>query len=338
MFAEQLQKVTEGRDLSLEEMAEAIGLMMQGECPAQEIGPLLLALREKGESVSEIAGAARAMRQHMTPIRSERTDLLDTCGTGGDGAGLFNISTAAAIVAAAAGAPVAKHGNRSITSKTGSADVLAELGVNIGASIQQVERCLAELGICFCFAPQLHPAMKNVAAVRRELGVPTIFNLLGPLSNPAAAPFQVLGVGKPHLRKPLAAALQLLGVRRAAVVCGQDGMDEVTITTTTDVSLVEGGEVREFQWAPKDFGLPLGDTASMEVETPRESAALIRDILDGQDGASRDIVILNAAAGLWVAGKAGKPQACATLAAAAIDDGRAIRLLERLAELSSQDM
>ena len=337
MFAAYLEKVTSGQDLTQDEMAEAIGLMMQGACSPEEIGPLLLALREKGEAVTEIAGAASAMRTHMTPIRSDRTDLLDTCGTGGDGAGLFNISTAAALVAAAAGAPVAKHGNRSITSKTGSADVLAELGVNINATIEQVEQCLAEVGICFCFAPQLHPAMKNVSVVRKQLGVPTIFNLLGPLSNPAGAPYQLLGVGKPHMRQPIAAALHLLGVRRAAVVCGHDGMDEVTLTTTTDVSLIEAGEITEFQWAPKDFGLPLGDTSSMEVETAQQSAELIREILDGQHSPARDIVVLNAAAGLWVAGKASKPQACATLAAAAIDDGRAMRTLERLAEVSNRE-
>ena len=220
-----LGRVSAGEDLGQEEMAGVIDEIMRGTWADEQIGLLLTALRAKGESVAEVAGAASAMRQHMTPIRTHRENLVDTCGTGGDGAGTFNISTAAALVTAAAGVPVAKHGNRKISSRTGSADVLAALGVNIEAPVRLVERCLDELGIGFCFAPQLHPAMKHVAAVRRKLAVPTIFNLLGPLANPAGAGFQLLGVGRPELRSLLAAALAKLGTRRAIVVCGADGLD-----------------------------------------------------------------------------------------------------------------
>ena len=189
---------------------------------------MLTSLRAKGETVAEVAGAAAALRQHMTPIRTRRSGVLDTCGTGGDGSGTFNISTAAALVTAAAGVPVAKHGNRAITSRTGSADVLAALGVNIEVEVAHVEQCLDELGICFCFAPLLHQSMKQVGPVRKQLGVPTLFNLLGPLSNPARAQFHLLGVGRAELRPLLAEALALLGVERALVVHGEDGLDEVT--------------------------------------------------------------------------------------------------------------
>lgn len=334
MFQEALGRVSGGEDLSLEEMADVIDIVMQGSCRDEEIGLLLTALRAKGETVPEIAGAAMAMRRHMTPIRSEREGLIDTCGTGGDGSGTFNISTAAALVAAATGAPVAKHGNRKITSKSGSADVLTELGVNIEASVEIVERCLNELGICFCFAPQLHPAMKHVAAVRRQLGVPTIFNLLGPLSNPAAAPFQLLGVGKPELRTLLAAALSHLPVESAVVVCGDEGLDEVSLATSTSVSHVAGDQIREFKWQPGDFGLPSAGHESMRAETPAESAAVIRDVLAGTTGPSRDIVVLNAAAALWSRDPSTAPEEYAAQTAEAIDSGSAGKLLASLARVS----
>ena len=204
--------------------------------------------------MAEVAGAAAAMRQRMTPIRSSRPDLIDTCGTGGDGSKTFNISTAAALVAAAAGVPVAKHGNRGITSRSGSADVLAALGVNIEADVACVEACLDELGICFCFAPLLHAAMKHVAPIRKQLGTPTIFNILGPLVNPASAPFQLLGVGRPELQPLLAEALLQLGVGRVLVVHGSDGLDEVTLGGVTNVIEAGGGRLQKFAWTPADFG------------------------------------------------------------------------------------
>jgi len=333
MIQSVLGRLTAGEDLSLDEMSATIEAVMRGDCSEGEIGLLLTCLREKGESVAEIAGAAAALRKYMVRIPTARQGVLDTCGTGGDGSGTFNISTAAALVAAAAGVPVAKHGNRKITSRTGSADALTALGVNVEASPETVSACLDELGICFCFAPLMHPAMKRVAAVRRQLGFPTIFNFLGPLSNPAGAAYQLLGVGKQDLRRKLAEALSLLGVRRALVVCGDDGLDEVTLGGTTHVSEVAAGrQPREFVWRPEDFGLTPAGRETMLVDGPETSAALIRRILDGEPGPPRDVTVLNAAAGLWTAGRAAAPSECAALAQKAIDGGAAKNLLARLVE------
>jgi len=329
-----LGRVSGGEDLTMEEMADVVDVVMQGKAADNEIAQLLTALRAKGETVDEIAGAAAAMRKHMTRIQSTRENLVDTCGTGGSGSGTFNISTAAAIVTAAAGVAVAKHGNRRITSKTGSADVLVELGVNVEASVETVERCLDELGICFCFAPLMHGAMKHVAHVRRQLGVPTIFNLLGPLCNPAAAPFQVLGVGRGDIRRPIAAALAKLGTRHSVVVHGEDGMGEVTLTGRTDVTEVQGGQLNETTWKPQDFGVEAAPLDGLMVETPNESAEVIRRVLAGQPGAARDIVVLNAAAAIRVAGSAPDLASGADQAREAIDDGRARDLLAKLSELS----
>lgn len=325
-----------GVDLSREQMAQAIDLLMRGDASEGEVGLLLTSLRTKGETADELAGAALAMRQHMTPIRSSYDVFIDTCGTGGDRSGTFNISTAAAIVTAAAGVPVAKHGNRRVTSATGSADVLTELGVNVMADVSIVERCLAELGLAFCFAPLCHPAMKFVAPVRQKLGGPTIFNLLGPLSNPASAPFQMIGVGNPDVREKMAAALASLNTRRAIVVHGEDGLDELTLAGSTLVSECQGGTVREFRWQPEDFGLARAPLDSIKVENPAASAQIIRQVLQGQDGPARDIVVLNAAAALWTAGKSADPRECARLAEEAIRSRSAENLLARLAELSHQ--
>jgi anthranilate phosphoribosyltransferase len=329
-------RVDNGENLAMDEMADVIDRVMGGECTEEQVAALLLGLRAKGETVEEIAGAARAMRKHMTPIRTSLDGVIDTCGTGGDASGTFNISTAAALVTAAAGVPVAKHGNRSVTSRSGSADVLAALGVNIEASVQTVERCLDAVGICFCFAPQLHPSMKHVAPVRRRLGVPTIFNMLGPLCNPASAPYQLLGVGRAELRAKLSAALQLLGSSRAVVVCGEDGLDEVTLGGSTFATEIAGASIREWTWRPEDFGIATADIAPLRVDGPEASAGVIRRILDGKTGAARDIVVLNAAAALWTAGRESSQQACAQAAAAAIDSGAASRLLENLVQASRE--
>jgi anthranilate phosphoribosyltransferase len=323
-----------GNDLTRDEMTAAVDQMMRGATPPNEIAAFLLALQAKGETVDEITGAALAMRQHMTPIRTTRSGVVDTCGTGGVGSALFNVSTSAAIVAAACGVPVAKHGNRSVTSKSGSADVLAALGVKIDCAPEVVERCLEELGLCFCFAQSMHPAMKHVGPVRKQLGVQTIFNLLGPLCNPASAPFQVMGVGRPELRSKLAAVLQALGCEHAVAVTGADGLGELTLTGETFVSEVTPRGVREFVWTPEDFGLVRASTASMLVEGPEASAAMIRDVLAGTPGPARDIVILNAAAALWTAGYAVTPPVCAARAAEAIDSGAARRLLSQLVALT----
>ncbi|MDZ4780586.1 MAG: anthranilate phosphoribosyltransferase [Planctomycetia bacterium] len=330
-----LGRLVAGEDLSFDEMTACLGGVMRGEWTEGQIGLLLTALADKGETVDEIAGAALALRRSLTPIRSSRADLLDTCGTGGDASGTFNISTATAIVAAASGVPIAKHGNRSITSRTGSADVLKALGVNIEASVPTVERCLDELGLCFCFAPLLHPAMRHVANVRRQLGRPTIFNVLGPLTNPASAPYQLLGVGKAALHEKLAAALARLGTRRAAVVHGEDGLDEVTLSGKTQVFVVENESLHPLVWQPEDFGLATIDRSALLVSGPEESAAMIRGILAGQPGPPRDIVLANAAAALWVVGKVTDVREGVRIAADAIDSNRAAKLLAQLAEFSS---
>lgn len=323
-------RVSRGEDLNRDEMADVVGAMMDGGWSDDQIALLLTALRAKGESVAEVAGAALAMRRHMTPIHSTHPVLVDTCGTGGDASGTFNISTAAAIVTAATGVPVAKHGNRSITSKSGSADVLAALGVHIEAPVATVQRCLDEVGICFCFAPQLHPSMKHVAAVRRRLGVPTIFNMLGPLCNPASAPFQLLGAGNDRLRELLSAALAMLGAKRAIVVTGSDGLDEVTLSGPTRVADVQSGRIEQRIWQPADFGIEPAGIESLRVDGPEASAAMILEVLAGATGTARDIVVLNSAAAVWCAGVDADLAGCARRAEAAIDNGFARETLARL--------
>jgi len=329
-----LGRVSAGENLAQDQMAAAVEVIVQGAWSEGEIGVFLTALAAKGETEAELAGAAAALRRHMTPIRSKRTGLLDTCGTGGDRSRTFNISTAAALVVAAAGVPVAKHGNRRITSSSGSADVLAALGVNVEATVAQVEACLDEVGIGFCFAPLHHPGVKRVAAVRRKLGVPTIFNLLGPLCNPASAPYQLLGVSKPQHRLLLARALALLGTTRALVVWGEDGLDEVTLSAATRVTQVQNGRLVDHRWTPEEFGIARAPRDELVVEGPQESAAMIRSVFAGEPGPARDIVVLNAAAALYVVAAAADLRQAAGLAAAAIDSGATGRLLTQLSETS----
>ena len=336
MLTETLEQIESGTSLTQEEMADTIDLIMQGVCAEDDIRDFLLALVAKGETVAEIAGAAGAMRKHMTILESSRDDLVDTCGTGGDGSGTFNISTAAAIVAAGSGIAVAKHGNRSITSKTGSADVLSELGVNIEATVGVMQQSLEEAGICFCFAPLFHPAMRHVGPVRRSIEVPTIFNLLGPLCNPARAPYQLLGVGQPALRTRLSAALALLETKRAFVVCGEDGLDEITLEGTTLVTDVMDSTTQELEWCPADFGLTAQSLATMNVENPTESAACIMNILHGEQGASRDIVVVNAAAAISLARPHLSLPECANQAAEAIDSGAALKSLQQFGDITQQ--
>lgn len=335
-LSDAIARLRRREDMAFEEMQHAMEAIMLGQCDDLEVGEFLLALRSKGETVTEIAAAASVLRRHMIRIPTQRTDVVDTCGTGGDGQRTFNISTAAALVAAAAGAAVAKHGNRKVTSSSGSADVLTVLGVRVDAPLEVVAQCLDELGICFCFAQQLHPAMKRVAAVRQSLGVPTIFNLLGPLTNPAGAPFQLLGTGQKEHHDKLAGALRLLGTQHAVVVTGHDGLDEVTVTTITDVTEVSPTGLRERFWSPADFGRPLGSLDALRAETPQQSAAVIERVLDGERGAARDVVCMNAGAALWVAGIAKDLKAAADMAAEAIDSGRARRLLADLVTLTNK--
>ena len=336
MIETTLTHVEAGGHLTMEQMAEALGLVMSGACRETEIARFLLALRNKGETVAEVAGAAAALRQHMTPIRSSRIGVVDTCGTGGDGSGTFNISTAAALVAAAAGVPVAKHGNRGITSRSGSADALAALGVNIQADVSRSSRPAWTSWVSVSALPPCCTGHAHVAPVRKKLGVPTIFNILGPLANPAGAPFQLLGVGRSQLQPLLAEALTLLGTQRALVVHGADGLDEVTLADATEV--IEAGPqgTRHFRWSPEDFDLEVvADLGVLQVSGPQESAVIIRQVLEGQCGPARDIVVANAAAVLWLVRRDDQPRRCAQLASEAIDSGAARDLLARLVEKTS---
>ncbi len=330
-FTAILGRVAGGEDLSAEEMQQAIECVMAGEVPDPQVALFLTSLSAKGETVAELVGAARVLRRHMTPLHTCRAGVVDTCGTGGDRSGTFNISTAAALVAAAAGVPVAKHGNRGFSSRCGSADVLLELGVNVLADPAWAARALDELGIAFCFAPLWHGSMKNVAAVRKQLGVPTIFNLVGPLANPAGAPFQVLGVARREVQPLMAEALWQLGIERAVVVHGEDGLDEVTVAAGTIALEVTQSGIRQHRWQPEDFGIARGSLDALKVSGPAESAAMIRQVLSGECGPARDIVVINAAAAIWTAGRASGLAEAAAIARRAIDDRSAEMLLERLA-------
>jgi anthranilate phosphoribosyltransferase len=326
-----LNHILDGQTVPRPATEAAFAAIMDGECGEIDIAALLTALTVRGEEVEEIAGAAAVMRQRATRIECQSKGLLDTCGTGGDKLHTFNISTATAFVAAAAGVPVAKHGNRSVSSKSGSADVLEALGINLQLSPEQVGKCIDEVGIGFCFAPLLHSAMKNVVPVRKALGIRTIFNLLGPLTNPAGAQFQLLGANRKHFAEKLATALFQLGCDRALVVCGNDELDEVSLWGETAVFDVSRNGVVERGWSASDFGLSECHVDELVVDGAAESADRIRQILDGVPGASRDIVVANAAASLVAAGKAAEPAAGAALATAAIDSGAAKAILERLA-------
>ena len=334
MLEEFLKTAQNGTDLTVDQMQQAILWMLSGQVSDQQVADLLLALVAKGESVSELVGAARALRLMMSPIRTQRTGLLDTCGTGGDGARTFNISTAVAFVAAAAGANVAKHGNRKVTSATGSADVLSELGVKIDASREVVETCMNQLGICFCFAPLLHPAMKHVGTVRRSLSVPTLFNYLGPLCNPAGASYQIIGVGKEDLQAKIAATLLQLPIEAAIVVRGEDGLDEVTLSADTSVLHIQQKMLTQTTWSPESFGLNKINADDLIAEGPVESAQVITSILAGKKGPQRDIVLANTAASLWVAGITHSLVDGVARAEKAIDSGNAAKLLKQLRETS----
>ena len=339
-----------GTRLSADEVRRLVEGVLAGTVDLDAFGRWLVALAEAGETAAEVAGVAAALRARMLPLEHglpPGTLVADTCGTGGDGSGSFNISTAAAIVAAAAGLPVAKHGNRAVSSRTGSADVLTALGVNTSAGVETVGQCLRELGLCFCFAPAHHPAMAKVGPLRRSLGRPTVFNLVGPLCNPAGAGVQVIGVGRPAAREPIAEAARLLGARRTLVVSGffsrrdpaaeDKPFDEVSLFGPTEVIDVSAGGVERYRWEPEDFGIttrPAERLADLEVADPSESAAAIRGVLGGEAGPRRDVVVLNAAAVLFAAGRAADPAAAARLAEQAIDSAAAAELLARLARRS----
>jgi anthranilate phosphoribosyltransferase len=336
MFKSLIETLTQHQDLTTEQAAAAMGAIMDGEATSAQMAGFLIGLRLKGERPPEIVGLARAMRQRAVALPDTPGDTFDTCGTGGDGGGTFNVSTAAALVIAACGVRVAKHGNRAVSSRCGSADVLEALGVNASAPPAAVARCLAEAGIGFCFAPIFHPSMKRAADTRRELGVRTAFNLLGPLTNPGGATRQVVGVPRPELTELVARALAMLGSTRAWVVHGADGMDEISTLGYTKISECHRGFVHTFYVHPSDFGLPKGETAVLAGGDATANAARIRDIFAGAKGPARDIVLLNAGAALFVAGTAADVSSGMAQAAAAIDAGRAQATLERLVQVSRE--
>lgn len=308
--------------------------LISARCTEAEAAALLIGLRMKGETCGEIASAAGVLREHMIRLDTGRTDALDTSGTGGDGSGTFNISTAAALVAAAAGVPVVKHGNRAVSSRSGSADVLAELGLCVEAGPAWAKCCLDRAGFAFLFAPHFHPALKNVAALRRRLGVRTLFNVLGPLANPAGAAYQLIGVGRPELLDLMAGALAQLGTRRALLVWGRDGLDEVSLSGPTLVREVQQGSVTNREWTPDDFGLEPCTAEDLHADGPVASAARIRAVLDGVPGPAQRMVLANAAAALLAAERVQHLQEGVAKAAEAIASGRARQVLEQLVACS----
>jgi anthranilate phosphoribosyltransferase len=326
--------VAAGRALDEGEAEQAFDILMSGDATPAQIGGFLMALRVRGETVAEIVGAVRAMRGKMLRIEAP-PGAIDTCGTGGDGAGTLNISTGAAIVTAAAGVPVAKHGNRAASSRTGAADVLAALGVNVEADMALVKEALWRANLCFMLAPRHHSAMRHVGPARVELGTRTIFNLMGPLSNPAGARRQLVGVFAREWIAPLAEVLGRLGAERAWVVHGADGLDEITTTGPTHVAELKDGKVASFEVTPEMAGLPRASPPALKGADAETNATAITELLAGRPGPYRDIVLLNSAAALVVAGKAADLKAGAALAAQAIDSGRAKHVLAELAAISN---
>jgi anthranilate phosphoribosyltransferase len=334
MFSTLIEKLGRREDLSTDEAARAMAVIMRGEAAPAQVAGLLIGLGMKGERPAELVGLARTMRSEAVRLSTSFARVFDTCGTGGDHSGTFNISTATALVVAACGVRVAKHGNRSVSSKCGSADVLDALGVNVSAPPAIVERCLREVGIAFFFAPTFHPAMRHAAQVRKDLGVRTAFNLLGPLTNPANAERQIVGVPRPELTELLARALLLLGSTRAWVVHGADGLDELSTTGYTKVSECRSGAVQTFYVHPSDFGLAKTSVDALKGGDAARNAQLVRDVLNGVDGPPRTIVLLNAGAALFVAAETESVKAGIARAAHAIDSGAASATLARLVETS----
>ncbi len=334
MFPALIEKLRRHEDLTTAEAAGAMAAIMRGEAAPAQIAGLLVGLAMKGERPGELVGLAQTMRANAVAVPAQPGPVFDTCGTGGDRSGSFNISTAAAIVMAACGAPVAKHGNRSVSSQCGSADVLEALGVNIQAAPEVAAQCLAEAGIAFFFAPTFHPAMKHAAQVRKDLGVRTAFNLLGPLTNPARPTRQIVGVPRPDLTELIARSLVLLGSERAWVVHGADGLDELSTTGYTKVSECRNNAVLTFYVHPADFGLAKATPESLKGGNADTNAAIVRSILAGAKGSPRDVVLLNAGAALFIAGRAETVRAGVAQAAAAIDSGAAATVLEQLVRVS----
>ena len=334
MFPALIEKLQQRQDLTTDEAAAAMAAIMDGAATSVQTAGLLTALRLKGERPAEIVGLARSMRERAVRLGRHYPDVFDTCGTGGDGGGTFNVSSLVALSVAACGVRVAKHGNRSVSSRSGSADVFEALGVNIAAPPAVVERCLEGAGIAFFFAPTFHPSMRHAAQTRKELGIRTAFNLLGPLTNPVGARRQLVGVPRPELTELVARSLALLGTERAWVVHGADGIDEISTTGYTKVSECRAGFVRTFFLHPSDFGVARASLGDLAGGDPAANAMMAREILAGGHGARRDIVVLNAGASLLVAGRVGSIVEGMEQAAAALDSGAALATLERMATLS----
>jgi len=335
MIKEAISKIVKNQDLSESEMIEVMNEIMTGAASPGQIGAFITALRIKGETVDEITGAARVMREKATKIDVKGKKVVDTCGTGGDESMTFNISTAAAFVAAGAELIVAKHGNRSVSSRSGSADVLKALGVNIEAEVARVEECLKEIGIGFLFAPMLHGAMKYAAPVRREIGIRTIFNILGPLTNPAGARCQVIGVYDDSLTDILGKVLSNLGAEHAFVVRGEDGLDEITLTTETKVTELKEGKLRTYHIKPEDFGFRRCRPEDLKGGDPEMNADIIRSILKGKKGPQQDVVVLNAAAAIVAGGMARSLEEGILAAVHSIDEGKALEKLNKLVEMTN---
>jgi anthranilate phosphoribosyltransferase len=334
---EALQRVIEHREIFHDEMLHIMRLIMSGEMSPVLMSAFIAALRVKKETIGEITAAAQVMREFSTKVEvTDRQHLVDIVGTGGDGSHTFNISTCSMFVAAAAGAKVSKHGGRSVSSKSGSADVLESLGVNINLAPAQIAKCLADVGIGFMFAPNHHPAMKNVAPVRKELGVRTIFNILGPLTNPASAPNILMGVFHPDLVGIQVRALQRLGAEHAVVVYGRDGLDEVSLGASTLVGELKNGEVREYEIHPEDFGFAMSSNRAIRVETPEQSRAMLMGVLDNEAGAARDIVVLNTAVALYAANVVDGIEVGITRAREALASGAAKAKLDQLVAVAHQ--
>ena len=334
-FKRHLALVAEGERLSVAEARAAFDVMMSGDATPAQMGAFLMGLRVRGETVDEITGGAMAMRDKALKVRAP-AEAIDTCGTGGDSSGTFNVSTAAGLVAAACGVPVAKHGNRALSSRCGSADVLTALGVKIDADLALVERCIAEAGIGFLMAPRHHGAMRHVAGARIELGTRTVFNLLGPLSNPAGATRQLIGVFAEAWVEPLAEVLRALGSRHVWVVHGNDGLDEITTTGPTAVAELKDGAVRRFDLTPADFGVAAAASEALKGGDAETNALALNAVLDGHPGPFRDIALVNSAAALVVAGKVGDVGRGVAMAAEALDSGKARAVLERLVHISNE--
>ena len=334
---EALQRTIEHREIFHDEMLHIVRLIMGGELSPVMTAALITGLRVKKESIGEITAAAQVMREFSTKVHiADKTHLVDIVGTGGDGSNTFNISTCSMFVAAAAGAKISKHGGRGVSSKSGSADVLESLGININLAPDAIARSVAEVGIGIMFAPNHHPAMKNVAPVRKELGIKTIFNILGPLTNPAGAPNILMGVFHPDLVGIQVRALQRLGAEHAVVVYGRDGMDEVSLGAATLVGELRNGEIREYEIHPEDFGMPMASNRALRVETPEQSRTMLLGVLDNEAGAARDIVILNAGAALYAANVADSMVAGVALARKAIESGAARQKLDQLIAVTRQ--